>query len=49
MKNATPKEVNTPIAQKIVGCVSFSIGKWIILLKSLEFNTLRNIHKVPTV
>ena len=46
LKNATPKEVNTPIGQKIVGCVSLSIGKWIIFLKFLEFNSLGNIHKV---
>ena len=32
LKYATPKEVNTPIAQKIVCCVSLSIGKWIIFL-----------------
>ena len=40
-----PKEVNTPIGQKIVDCVSLSIGKWIIFLKFLEFNSFGNIHK----
>ena len=37
--NATLKEVNTSIAQKIVGCISLSIEKWIIFLKFLEFNS----------
>ena len=38
-ENATLKEVNTSIAQKIVGCISLSIEKWIIFLKFLEFNS----------
>ena len=45
LKNATPKEVNTPIGEKIVGCVSLSIGKWIIFLKLLEFNSLGTFIK----
>ena len=40
-----PKEVNTPIGQKIVDCVSLSIGNWSIFLKFLEFNSFGNIHK----
>ena len=49
LKNATPKEVNTFTGQKIVGCVSLTIGKWIIFLKSLEFTSFGNIHKVCTL
>ena len=41
-KNATSKEVNTPISQKNVGCVSLSIEKFILFLKFLEFNSVLN-------
>ena len=44
-----PKEVNTPIGEKIVDCVSLSIGKWIIFLKFLEFSLSGNIHKERTL
>ena len=44
-----PKEVNTPIGQKIVDCGSLRIGKWIIFLKFLEFNFFGNIHKERTL
>ena len=49
LKNATPKEVNTPIGRKIVGCVSLNIGKWIIFLQFLKFISFGNIHKVRTL
>ena len=39
-----PKEVKSPIGQKIVDCVSLSIGKWVIFLKFLEFNSFGNVH-----
>ena len=40
--------LNTPISQKIVGCVSLSVGKWNIFLQFLEFISFGNIHKVRT-
>ena len=40
-----PKEVNNPKGQKIVDCVSLSIGNWFIFLNFLEFNSFGNIHK----
>ena len=44
-----PKEVNTPIGQKIVDCVSLSIGNWFIFLKFSELNSFENIHKERTL
>ena len=44
-----PKEVNTPIGQKIIDSVSLSIEKWIIFLKFLEFKSFGNIHKERTL
>ena len=38
-----PKEVNNPIGQKIVDCVSLSIGNWFTFLKLLEFNSFGNV------
>ena len=43
------KEVNNPIGQETVDCVSLSIGNWFIFLKFLEFNSFGNIHKEPTL
>ena len=40
-----PKEVNITIGQKIVDCVSLSIGNWFIFFEYLEFNSFGNIHK----
>ena len=45
-----PKEINSPISQnKNVGCVSLSLGKWIISLIFLEFISFGNIHEVRTL
>ena len=40
LKNGISEEVNIPIGQIIIGCVSLSIGKWIIVSQFLEFKNL---------
>ena len=40
LKNGISEEVNIPIGQIILGCVSLSIGKWIIVSQFLEFKNL---------